>query len=75
MSQTELALTADVPRPYVSQIEAGKRDVGLEILQRLAAALDVDAMDLLRPDKPKRKRRKKILTKTNRKLAKRSRRT
>lgn len=40
-SQELLALKADVDRTYVTDIEAGRRNVSLEILERLLKALQV----------------------------------
>ncbi len=48
-SQEELALTAGLDRTFVSSCERGRRNISLVNIQRLAAALDVQAADLLRP--------------------------
>ncbi len=42
LRQCELAELAQVPQPHISQIERGKRIVGLRIAKRLAAALNTD---------------------------------
>ena len=41
LSQEALALKAEVDRTYVTDVEAGSRNVSLEILERLVKALDV----------------------------------
>lgn len=41
LSQEGLALKAEVDRTYVTDVEAGRRNVSLEILERLIKALEV----------------------------------
>lgn len=41
LSQEALALKAEVDRTYVTDVEAGRRNVSLEILERLIKALNV----------------------------------
>lgn len=41
ISQEALALKAEVDRTYVTDIENGRRNVSLEILERLVKALNV----------------------------------
>ena len=41
ISQEALALKAEVDRTYVTDVEAGRRNVSLEILERLIKALEV----------------------------------
>ena len=41
ISQEALALKAEVDRTYVTDVEAGRRNVSLEILERLIKALNV----------------------------------
>ncbi len=41
LSQEALALKAEVDRTYVTDIENGRRNVSLEILERLIKALNV----------------------------------
>jgi len=48
VSQEELAHRAGLDRTYVSSVERGRRNVSLENICRLAAALEVDAGDLTR---------------------------
>ena len=45
LSQETLALKAEVDRTYVTDVEAGRRNVSLEILERLIKALDVSLTD------------------------------
>jgi transcriptional regulator with XRE-family HTH domain len=47
ISQEELAFKADLDRTYVSGIERGRRNLGLENLCRLALALEVPPALLL----------------------------
>jgi len=48
LSQVELAAACGIHDTYVSSIESGHRNVGLDIIVRLARALDVDPGTLLR---------------------------
>ena len=41
LSQEALALKAEVDRTYVTDVENGRRNVSVEILERIIAALDV----------------------------------
>ena len=56
LSQEDLAYTAGINRTYLSKLETGASYVGLEILGRLAAVLEVEAAELLKLP-PKRSRR------------------
>jgi len=47
LSQEEFAHRADVHRTYVSDIELGKRNPTIEIVEQLASALDVKPGRLL----------------------------
>ena len=49
LKQIELAAAAGLKQSYLSEIEAGKKTPSLEVLQTLAAALDLDAGLLLPP--------------------------
>jgi len=45
LSQEALALKAEVDRTYVTDVEAGRRNVSLEILERLIKALNVSVTE------------------------------
>ncbi|HEY6434958.1 MAG TPA: helix-turn-helix transcriptional regulator [Ignavibacteriaceae bacterium] len=45
LSQEALALKADVDRTYVTDVENGRRNVSLEILEKLITALQVSFKD------------------------------
>ena len=47
MSQEELADVAGLHRTYVGAIERGERNVSIDNMERLAAALRLDVLDLL----------------------------
>jgi transcriptional regulator with XRE-family HTH domain len=55
LSQDALAFDAEMDRTHLSEIENGKTWVGLEIIGKLAAVLDVEPYELLMPP-PRRKR-------------------
>jgi len=42
LSQEELALKSGLNRPYISGIEQGKRNISLEVIEKLAEALDIE---------------------------------
>lgn len=48
LSQEELALKSGLNRPYISGIEQGKRNVSLEVMEKLAEALGVEIGELVR---------------------------
>lgn len=48
LSQEALALSAEVDRTYVSQIERAVGNPSIGVLQRLALSLSTDVVDLLR---------------------------
>lgn len=52
ISQEELASMAGLDRTYVSGCERGKRNIGVINIYRLAAALGVNASELLPPTGP-----------------------
>ena len=57
LSQEALAYESGVDRAYLSRIEKGEPSVGIDVIARLAAALEVDPSLLLkarRSDKRKR---------------------
>lgn len=49
ISQEELAARINVAQGYISRLEAGQINVTATTVQELAAALDIEAMMLLRP--------------------------
>lgn len=46
-SQEKLALNADLDRTYIPSIEAGKRNVSITVIEKIAMALDVEIFELL----------------------------
>jgi transcriptional regulator with XRE-family HTH domain len=48
LSQEALALEADLDRTYIPSIEKGKRNVSLEVIYKLAKALDIDVADFFK---------------------------
>lgn len=53
LSQDDLAYEADISRSYLSQLEKGKYYASLKIIGKLAAALKVQPIELLRPPSKK----------------------
>ena len=49
LSQDDIAALSGVNRAYVSDMERGKRNIGIDCLGRIAAALGVPAASLLLP--------------------------
>ncbi|MEN8878105.1 MAG: helix-turn-helix transcriptional regulator [Hyphomonas sp.] len=47
LSQEKLALAADLDRSYISEIELAKFSASLDVLERIANALDIDPQELL----------------------------
>jgi transcriptional regulator with XRE-family HTH domain len=58
LSQEGLAWEAGVNRSYMARIETGATWVGLEIIVKLAAALEVEPAELLKP--PSRRGRRVV---------------
>jgi DNA-binding XRE family transcriptional regulator len=50
LSQQQLAEAASISKPYLSQLEMGKREASQRVIRRLAKALRVDLDDLIRPE-------------------------
>jgi transcriptional regulator with XRE-family HTH domain len=50
ISQEKLAELSNLHRTYVSSVERCERNITVDNMERLAAALDVDLRELLRPD-------------------------
>ncbi len=48
LSQEALALEADLDRTYIPSIEKGKRNVSLEVIYKLAKALNIDIADFFK---------------------------
>ncbi|OPZ32939.1 MAG: anaerobic benzoate catabolism transcriptional regulator [Tenericutes bacterium ADurb.BinA155] len=48
LSQLQLSLSAKISKNYLSDLENGRRNPSLEILNRLAKALDVPLEELFR---------------------------
>ncbi|EOZ96153.1 DNA-binding protein [Indibacter alkaliphilus LW1] len=48
LSQEELADRSGLNRPYISGIEQGKRNVSLEVMEKLAGSLGVEIGELVR---------------------------
>ncbi|WP_204079786.1 helix-turn-helix domain-containing protein [Mycobacterium riyadhense] len=51
-TQAAAAAAVGLTRPYLSAIEAGRRNITLETLYALAEHFDVDPTELLRPQLP-----------------------
>ena len=49
LSQEELAYRADIDRTYVSALERGVYGATIDVLEKLARALDVQPWELLKP--------------------------
>ena len=47
LSQEQLALAADLDRSYMSEIELANFSASLDVLERIANALDIDPQELL----------------------------
>ena len=46
--QIDLAVHAELSKTHICELETGKREVGLEALDRIALALDMRPSDLLK---------------------------
>jgi len=57
LSQEALAHDADVDRRYLSKIETSTTSVGLDIIARLAAVLDIEPAELLQAPRRAPRRR------------------
>lgn len=60
LSQEELAHRADIDRTYISALERCVYAAGIDVVDRLAVALGVTAVDLLRPVEGRPARRKRV---------------
>ena len=50
LSQEELAHRADIDRTYISSLERSQYAAGIDVVERLATALDLQPIELLRPE-------------------------
>lgn len=48
LSQEELAFRADIDRTYISSLERSVYNASIDVVDRLAAILEVEASDLLK---------------------------
>lgn len=48
LSQEALALKSDIDRTYISDIEKGKRNVSLLVIEKLASGLEVKLSELVK---------------------------
>jgi transcriptional regulator with XRE-family HTH domain len=48
-TQEQLAFEAGVKRAYLSEVENGQRNVSLDVVEKLARALDISANILIAP--------------------------
>jgi DNA-binding Xre family transcriptional regulator len=48
LCRVSLAVHAELSKTHICDIETGKRQVGIEALERIAVALDMNPSDLLR---------------------------
>lgn len=56
LSQEALAWEADVSRRYMARIEGGQTSTGVDVIARLAEALEADPVEFFRPPTPRKKR-------------------
>lgn len=49
-SQENLAGTAGLHRTYIGQVERGERNISIDNMERIAQSLNLDIVDLLRPE-------------------------
>ena len=54
LSQEELADLSGLHRTYVGSVERGERNVSIDNMERLARALGLEVIDLLRPSRKRR---------------------
>jgi len=57
ISQENLAYEAEINRTYLSKLEKGASSAGLDIIERLAAVLRIEAYQLLLPRHKQRRKR------------------
>jgi transcriptional regulator with XRE-family HTH domain len=61
LSQEELAHRSDIDRTYISSLERGVYAASIDVVDRLAAALEIQAADLLVRPSPARARKPPVL--------------
>ena len=49
ISQEELAENANLHRTYIGQVERGERNISIDNMEKLAAAVKLNLWDMLRP--------------------------
>lgn len=52
LSQSALAKLANVDRSFISEIENGKKNISISVLEKIARALDTGMASLLPEDSP-----------------------
>jgi len=57
LSQEELAHRAEIDRTYISSLERSVYAAGIDVVDRLARALGIEAADLLRQQESRPRRR------------------
>ena len=60
LSQEELALRAGIDRTYISSLERCLYAAGIDVVDRLARAMSVEAIDLLRRPTTRGRQRSKV---------------
>jgi transcriptional regulator with XRE-family HTH domain len=62
LSQEELAHRSDIDRTYISSLERGVYAASIDVVDRLATALEIQAADLLiRPSTPRARKAPHVL--------------
>ncbi|HEX7643483.1 MAG TPA: helix-turn-helix transcriptional regulator [Noviherbaspirillum sp.] len=49
LSQEDVAAEAEISQTFLSQVESGKRNVSMNVAERLSQAVGAELIDLLRP--------------------------
>ncbi len=52
MSQEQLAYLAEIDRTYISSLERSRYNASIDVVERLAVALNIEAAELLRRAPP-----------------------